>query len=231
MKKYGVENPFQNEEIKKKLKQTNLLKYGVENPSSCSKIKDKKSATCFINYGVKHPSQSPVVAEKIKQTNLRKYGTASPMQNELVKYKMMKTKITNGSFVKSNSSHEATLYFRQYIIEKGYNVEQIAYDDYENNLHEWGYYFDRWYLYDFVAFEPGYRGSPNHVIEIIEYHGPFHYTIKDVLDRGNDAAVPWKSNRLTIEESFLIDQKKEQYAKKYLTNNYTVIWSTKWHKN
>lgn len=36
-KKYGVENPFQAEEIKEKIKQTNLEKYGVDNPAYLEK--------------------------------------------------------------------------------------------------------------------------------------------------------------------------------------------------
>lgn len=35
--KYGVDNPFQAEEIKEKIKQTNLEKYGVENPAYLEK--------------------------------------------------------------------------------------------------------------------------------------------------------------------------------------------------
>ena len=33
LNKYGVENPFQNNQIKEKIKQTNIIKYGVEHPS------------------------------------------------------------------------------------------------------------------------------------------------------------------------------------------------------
>ena len=40
-KKYGVENPFQSEEIKEKIKKTNLEKYGVENPSYSIDIVEK----------------------------------------------------------------------------------------------------------------------------------------------------------------------------------------------
>ena len=33
MKNYGVENPFQSEIVKDKIKATNMDKYGVEHPS------------------------------------------------------------------------------------------------------------------------------------------------------------------------------------------------------
>ena len=39
---YGVDNPFQAEEIKEKSKQSNLNKYGVENPSQNAEIRQKQ---------------------------------------------------------------------------------------------------------------------------------------------------------------------------------------------
>lgn len=41
LRKYGVENPFQNEEIKQKIKETNLKKYGVENPNQLKSFKQE----------------------------------------------------------------------------------------------------------------------------------------------------------------------------------------------
>jgi hypothetical protein len=41
LEKYGVENPFQSEEIKGKIKNANLEKYGVENPQQNKNIKEK----------------------------------------------------------------------------------------------------------------------------------------------------------------------------------------------
>ena len=39
LRKYGVENPFQDEEIKQKIKETNLKKYGIENPNQLKTLK------------------------------------------------------------------------------------------------------------------------------------------------------------------------------------------------
>lgn len=41
MKRYGVPNAMQNEEIKNKAKKASLLKYGCENPSSSEEVKEK----------------------------------------------------------------------------------------------------------------------------------------------------------------------------------------------
>lgn len=43
LRKYGVENPFQNEEIKQKIKETNLKKYGVENPNQLKSLKEEST--------------------------------------------------------------------------------------------------------------------------------------------------------------------------------------------
>ena len=228
--KYGSENVFQNNNVKQKSLQTLLCNYGVDNPSKSIEISNKKRDTLFENYGVEHPLLSDVLKEKVKNTNMFRYGVAYPSQNTDIKNKIIETKIRRGSFNKSNASYEATRFFRNYCVSQGYKLDQVAFADIDNGLHEWGYFFDKWYLYDFVAFENGFRGNDQKILEIVEYHGPFHYTIEDAINRGSEKAVPWKSNQLTIAESVENDRKKEFYTKQYLTNNYKIIWATKWHK-
>jgi hypothetical protein len=226
---YGCDNPAQSTFIKDRMKNTFMVNYGVDNPSKDQGIKDKKKATTMKNYGVDYPTRSDVIKEKTKKTNLEKYGVMYPMQVDEIKNRMMETKVKNGSFSKSNSSTEATEYFRKYTRDKGYDMGQVAYADPNIGLHEWGFYFDRWYLYDFVAFEKGCRGDHNKIIEIVEYQGPFHYTEHD-LERKDAKAYPWKSNSTTIEQSIEKDKTKKELAEKFLTENYTVVWSEKYHK-
>jgi hypothetical protein len=57
LERYGVENVFQSEEIKEKIKITNLKKYNVENPSQSEEIKEKRKKTNFRNFGVEYFSQ------------------------------------------------------------------------------------------------------------------------------------------------------------------------------
>lgn len=225
--KYGCENVFQNAEIKENIKTLFIERYGVENPSQAETIKKKKKNTLTKNYGVPFVLQSPVIQEKIKITNTHKYGVPHIMQVNQIKDKMIATKIANGSFGKSNSSIEATAYFKNYIKIKRYDLSQVAFTDPDYGLYEWGFRFDRWYLFDFVAFELGYRGDCTKIIEIVEYHGPFHYTESDVMIRGSEKAYPWKTNNTTILESYQRDIQKQEYAVKYLTTNYNIIWSKK----
>lgn len=139
------------------------------------------------------------------------------------KHKMMATKIRNGSFTKSNSSKIATEYFRDYVKIAGYSLTQVAYADGDNGLFEWGHNVNgKWILYDFVAFEEGFRGNKAYV-EIIEYHGPFHYTNDDVDTRGEEMAYPWKSKNITIKESYQLDRFKQRFAES-LTGKYSILW-------
>lgn len=229
LEKYGVENPFQSEEIKNKIKQKNLEKYGVENPSQSPEIHQKKIETSLKNYGCEYPLQSKIIKEKSKQTNFNKYGVSCAMKLPEVSQKSVETRFKNNNYIKSTSSEEARNYIRAYIKEKNYKLNQCAYSDIKNSLYEWGYcYKGRWILYDLVVFEEGFRGDKNKIIEILEYHGPFHYKEIDVAERGDAKATPWAKSNTTIKESYEIDKLKEEFAKS-LTMCYNIVWATKYH--
>ena len=229
LERYGVENPFQSEKIKNKIKQKNLERYGVENPSQSSEIKQKKIETSLKNYGVENPTQSEIIKQKSKQTNLEKYGVSCAMKLPEVAQKSVETRFKNNNYIKSTSSGEARDFIKDYIDKKKYNLNQCAFSDNENNLYEWGYHYKgRWILYDLVVFEDGFRGNKDKIIEILEYHGPFHYTEEDVLIRANEKATPWMKSKMTIKESYDIDMLKEEFAKS-LTMCYNVVWSNKYH--
>lgn len=55
---YGVDNVFQNKNVKEQIAKTNLEKYGVQNPSSCDEIKSKIVKTNLSKYGVKSFTQT-----------------------------------------------------------------------------------------------------------------------------------------------------------------------------
>ena len=93
LKKYGVEYPMQNKNIREKSKTTCLEKYGVEhaaqNKEISFKIKNslknkseeekynislKRKNTCLDRYGVENTYQSDTVKDKISATKLEKYG-------------------------------------------------------------------------------------------------------------------------------------------------------------
>jgi hypothetical protein len=81
LNKYGVENPFQCEEIKEKIKVTNLEKYGVENPTYSKEIREQTKKKCLEKYGVEHTCKLSHVIEKLKESNLNKYNSEYPFQS------------------------------------------------------------------------------------------------------------------------------------------------------
>jgi len=95
MKKYGVDNPLKNKEIREKMKQTCLEKYGVDNPGKNKKVQEKMKQTCMEKYGVDHPWQSKEVQEKMKHTCLKKYGVDNPLKNKEVQEKKKQTCLEN----------------------------------------------------------------------------------------------------------------------------------------
>lgn len=88
--KYGVDNVFQLNEIKEKIKETNLNLYGVENPQQNKEIKEKTEKTNLKKYGTKNPFQSEELKEKMKKTNIKKYGFEYPSQNKDILYARLK---------------------------------------------------------------------------------------------------------------------------------------------
>ena len=88
LKKYGVENIFQNLELIKKSYQEKL---GVDNPSQLQVVKEKKKVTTREHFGVDNPSESETLKRKAKETSLKKYGTEYPMQSQEIKDRMVET--------------------------------------------------------------------------------------------------------------------------------------------
>lgn len=91
--RYGVENPFAADEIKNKIKQSNLSKYGVEYISQSTDIKQKVEATCLEKYGVSRYSKTAECKEKTKQAILDKYGVDSTSSLPEVREKIKQTNI------------------------------------------------------------------------------------------------------------------------------------------
>ena len=103
--RYGVENVFQSDEIKAKIKQSNLKRWGVEHPSYSPELLAKKTANNLLKFGVSCVFELPEVREKCneairrpetktkrKNTNVERYGAVSPSQCDSIKAKMLNTR-------------------------------------------------------------------------------------------------------------------------------------------
>jgi hypothetical protein len=136
LKKYGVENPFLNENIKQKIKETNINKYGavsysaselgkthikqtikdkygVDNISQINEVKVKKQKTLYTNFGVCFPSQNIIIKQKIIETNNKKYGVNYGFQNNIIKEK-----------IKNTCIHKYGVEFIGQSLQKKYNTKQ-----------------------------------------------------------------------------------------------------------
>ena len=103
MLNYGVENAYQLNKSKQKIKETNIKKYGVENVSQSEEIKKKKEETCLKNYGFKYGLQTEYckikrkeipneqIVKKYKNTCLERYNVENVSQLEEIKKKKEET--------------------------------------------------------------------------------------------------------------------------------------------
>jgi len=121
---YGVENPWQSEEIKEKIKNILLQKYGVENISQSNEIKKKKEETCYKNYDVKNPIQNKEIFEKqqksgykikkFKDTNIWYQGTFE--LDFLKKYYDKYPDIQRGPSIKYVVEGQNKVYYTDFLI-------------------------------------------------------------------------------------------------------------------
>lgn len=88
---FGVEYPLQSEKIQKQLKNTNLKNFGIENTSQREDVKQKKRAGFLLSHGVENPFQSEAVKIKMRETWVKKYGVENPMQSQEIRDKSKQT--------------------------------------------------------------------------------------------------------------------------------------------
>ncbi|MFW6243118.1 MAG: DUF7487 domain-containing protein [bacterium] len=92
LKKYGVDHPMKNNEVVKKLIESNNKKYGKNSASMLEEYKLKQRNTNLKKYNTITPLLNEKIIEKIKNNNIKKYGTKHPIQNEDIKNKILSTK-------------------------------------------------------------------------------------------------------------------------------------------
>lgn len=87
LKKYGCENPFQNEEIREKQKNTIREKYRCENVFQNKEIKEKIKNTWINRIGVEHPMKDKNFSENVlRKTQESKYIHNSQICSKQQKY-------------------------------------------------------------------------------------------------------------------------------------------------
>lgn len=82
MRKYGVNNCMELEEVKNKIKQTNIDRYGVECTLNTEENKERIKEKFLDKYGVPFYSMTEECKNKVKRTNIKKFGANYYSQTE-----------------------------------------------------------------------------------------------------------------------------------------------------
>lgn len=104
--KYNVDNPYQIEDVKKKIREKIYAKYGGFTLDTHSSIYNKYQSTMLNRYGATTPMKNKQLVNKLHNTFLSKYGVINPWMNEEVIKKCQLTQKQNGTFRKSNEEDE-----------------------------------------------------------------------------------------------------------------------------
>lgn len=91
LKKYGVKNVFQLDDVKEKSKKTSLEKYGTESPQSSDIVKQHQKETWQKTLGADSPFVSKECRKKAEQTNVEKYGAKTILSVQSFQEKIQKT--------------------------------------------------------------------------------------------------------------------------------------------
>lgn len=135
IEKYGVSNAFQSEEIKEKIKQTNLKKYGVEYSLQNKEIKEKSKQTNLKRYGVEYVTQCESIKLKAKQGYLKKYGADHIMHSKSwmsehcdeLQEKRMNTLRKNGTFNTSKPEKQIKMLLEKKFLDVKYQYKSEVY--------------------------------------------------------------------------------------------------------
>jgi len=139
LKKYGVENAFQNKQIKEKIKQTNLKKYGVENVNHNKEIRDKIDATNLKKYGVKNVSQNKDIKKKKEETSLKNFGVK--YHTELQEEKDKLSKILKNVYSENGDKiikNRIITNLDKYGVESATQLQETQNKKFETNLDRYG---------------------------------------------------------------------------------------------
>ena len=130
--KYGVNNVFENEDIKKKCVATCLKNNGVEYAQQSQEIREKTTNTCLEKYGYKRAFCDPTVYEKIQDTCLEKYGVKFPLQSHTIQEKINETFLS----ICGKTRPFGTEYHNKIILEKYGNTIFVCSDYFKEQMME-----------------------------------------------------------------------------------------------
>ena len=158
--KYGVNNLFQSDKIKRKIKKTCIEKYGTDNFTKTKEYKVKCGATkmkrygrtnynnsvknvttCLERYGVTNPNKLKSVRLKIKKTTLKRYGVDSFTKTEEYREKTLQTNLRKYGVRNINQLEsfqqelqKKSVRFKTYIFPPGNEIKVQGYEPFALNF-------------------------------------------------------------------------------------------------
>lgn len=91
LERFGVQNPFQDENVKQKIKETCLERYGYEHACQSNLIKQRTRKTCIERYNCPVSSQNTGVKKKLIDTNIKRYRVPYTFMSNMQKEKSKET--------------------------------------------------------------------------------------------------------------------------------------------
>lgn len=95
LERYGNEIPTKNKEVVEKIKNTNLERYGSNCPMSNEEVKETARNNQLKKYGVANISQLEEIKKKKEDASMKHYGCKTPLQAQEIKNKISQTNIAN----------------------------------------------------------------------------------------------------------------------------------------
>jgi len=140
LKKYGVENPFANEDVKKTIRKTCLKKYGTEIASQSNIVKQHVIENNLKKYGVGHTASLPSVKAKIEKSIVKNWGS----KKNWIKNVMDSTHATNleryGDPLYNNREKYKKTCLERYGVDHVFKAEEIKEKLRKTCIEKYGYY-------------------------------------------------------------------------------------------
>ena len=239
LEKYGVQNPFQDENVKQKIKETCLQRYGHEHACQSEEIKQKTRETCIARYNCPVSSQNTKVKGKLIKTNITRYGVPYTFMSDIQKQKSKETCLQkygyeyalqvpairekgylsmkqNGNFV--TSKLERCL--RKYLIENNINFKE----QYKSELYPFKCDF---YLVDYnlyIEIQGHWHHGYNHITKKYVIYSEKEEETQELLTLWKQKAIYSQSYRDAIEVWSKRDVIKRETAQKN-NLNYVEIFT------
>lgn len=182
---------------KKQMKTPNQIKLRRQ---KCGIYKDNKQRIENMKAAYK---QDPTITIRRRKTMIKRYGTS------------------NTANISPRFSKEAYIFIKKYLSDNNIDESRCYFNRGGiNNTEYYQHVNDKFYCYDLVILSK----DKTNIETILEYNGPWHYRKCDVVNKPNLPSTPFKSNKMTVKESYEHDLNKLQHAS-LISNQVLVYWA------